>query len=329
MTPTFEDVAIVRGLPAPDLADFLLGRDPQWADVSQGFAIPRTCEQDITDRLARGDVKALVVTGTAGTGKSTVMRRLALSMQAGGKRVLWLRDDAPGTLAEIRAAALAEDAGAAVFIDHAQRFGRRGVELIRAIAETDSAPFVIAAMHSTSYEELKVAPSLYGIDFENVVLPNLDDREIDDLIASLDKANRLGRLTGMTDEQRKAEFRSRAHRQLLVAMLEATSGQRFEEKIESECRSLPADLALAYITTVVATVNRYELPRDLLLAALSDYSSEGLAIIDRLSTAPASEASRRSPGGSASSHRPGSRELLPLSWAADRALRVEAWGRSC
>ena len=66
VTPTFEDVAMVRGLPAPDLADFLLGRDPQWADVSQGFAIPRTCEQDITDRLARGDVKALVVTGTAG-----------------------------------------------------------------------------------------------------------------------------------------------------------------------------------------------------------------------------------------------------------------------
>lgn len=281
-TPTFEEVAMVRGSPAPNLADFLLGREPQWADVSEGFAIVRSCEQEIVERLLRSDLKALVVTGTAGTGKSTVLRRLALQMQAGGNRVLWLRDDAPGTIAEIRAAALAEDADAAIFIDNAQRFGRRGVELIRTIAESRSAPFVVAAMHSTSYEELQVAPNMYGIDFENAVVPNLDDREIDDLLASLDNANRLGRLAGMTVEQRKAEFRSRAHRQLLVAMLEATSGQRFEDKIESECRSLPPDLTLAYVTAVLATVNHYELPRDLLLAALSDYSSEGLAIIDRL-----------------------------------------------
>ncbi len=156
------------------------------------------------------------------------------------------------------------------------------MELIRAIAGTPTAPYVVAAMHSTSFEELQVEPALYGVKFQTVAVPNLDDREIDDLIDSLQRANRLGRLTGMTAEQRRAEFRRRAHRQLLVAMLEATSGQRFEEKIESECRGLPPELALAYMTTVLATLNHYELPRDLLLAALSDYSSEGLAIIDRL-----------------------------------------------
>ncbi len=281
-TTTFEDVAIARAAPSPDLADFLVGREPQWADVSDGFAIARSCERDIVNCLSSGEVRALIITGTAGNGKSTVMRRLALSMQAAGKRVLWLRDDAPGTLAEIRAAALAEPADAAVFIDHAQRFRRKGVELIRAIAGTPTAPYVVAAIHSTSFEELQVEPALYGVKFQTVAVPNLDDREIDDLIDSLQRANRLGRLTGMTAEQRRAEFRRRAHRQLLVAMLEATSGQRFEEKIESECRGLPPELALAYMTTVLATLNHYELPRDLLLAALSDYSSEGLAIIDRL-----------------------------------------------
>ncbi len=124
-TTTFEDVAIARAAPSPDLADFLVGREPQWADVSDGFAIARSCERDIVNCLSSGEVRALIITGTAGNGKSTVMRRLALSLQAAGKRVLWLRDDAPGTLAEIRAAALAEPADAAVFIDHAQRSGGR------------------------------------------------------------------------------------------------------------------------------------------------------------------------------------------------------------
>lgn len=280
--PIFEDVAVARGTPIPDLADFLLGREPQWADVAQGFAIARTCEESIGPILSRGDIRALIVTGTAGTGKSTVLRRVALSLQAQGKRVLWLRADAPGTMTEIRGTALAEDSAAVVFVDDVQRFRQRGVDLVRSIAEADSAPLVVVALHSTSYEELQVAKSLYGLRFENVVVPNLDDDEIDDLIASLARANRLGEMTGMTDSQRKSEFKSRSHRQLLVAMLEATSGRRFEEKIELECRSLPPDLTLAYVTAVVATVNSYALPPDVLLAALSDYSSEGLAIIDRL-----------------------------------------------
>src|SRR5690606_16209941 len=78
------------------------------------------------------------------------------------------------------------------------------------------------------------------------------------------------------------EFKVRANRQLLVAMIEATSGERFEQKVVNECSALPTELRLAYATTALATTNHYPLPRDLLLAALSDYSVEGLSLVDRL-----------------------------------------------
>lgn len=280
--PNFEDVAVARAEPAPDLPDFLRGREPQWADVATGFAVQRTCENRVVETLATGTGRALVLTGTAGNGKSTLMRRLALQIQTSGFRVLWLRLDAPGTIAELRSEAIVSGQETYVFVDDLQRFGSRGVELLRTVAETPTGPVIVAAMHSTSYEELHVAEALYGLEFENLVVPNLDDQEIDDLLGSLERANRLGHLAGLSLEERRREFTGRAHRQLLVAMIEATSGRRFEDKVSTECRELPGDLMLAYVTTVVATVNHYPLPREVLLAALSDYSSEGLAIIERL-----------------------------------------------
>ena len=279
----FDDVAVVRAVAAEDLPDFLLGRDPQWGDVGRGgFAVRRSCEQDVVNRVRSDDVRLLVLTGTAGTGKSTLMRRVAAVLSADGDEVHWLRLDARATVAEIRREARSYGSGDFVFIDSAQRFGARCVDLLRGIAETYGAPTVVAAMPSTSYEELEIEPAMYGVAHVNLVMPNLDDTEIAELLDALERANRLGRLAGMTYSQRVQEFRRRAHRQLLVAMLEATSGRRFEEMIDDECRALPRELALAYAVASLATVNGYSLPRDVLLAALSDFNSEGLSIVERL-----------------------------------------------
>lgn len=277
----FDDAASAVGEPPESPADFLLGREPSWGDVTQGFAIQRSFEPPLAEGVLNSPARCFILTGTTGSGKSTTLRRLALTLNAEGNKTLWLRDDAAESLVQIRSAALAADANF-VAIDRAERFGHRGVELIRALTADDSGPRVIAAFASTKFDELGVLSQLEPLAFEVHPIPLLSDDDIYGLIDALTRAGRLGRLAGRRPEQQWADFKARAHRQLLVAMLEATSNQRFEDKIAAECEGLSADLVMAYIVTAVATSHRYRLRTEDLLAALSDVTPRGLDIVDRL-----------------------------------------------
>lgn len=266
--------------PSEQLEDFLLGREPTWSDITDGYAVQRSFEDDLAKGLLANRPDALVISGTAGAGKSTVLRRLALSLRVAGVNAVWIRRDASESLGKIRAEALASDADF-VFIDQAERFGQRGVEFLRAIAESGGKG-VVAAYASTAVDELNVEPALVGLDASIFFIPNLTDQDITALIDALEAANRLGKLTGKSRSEQVEAFRQRAHRQLLVAMIEATTGERFEQKIIQECENLAPDLQLLYAATALATSERFKLRMEDFLGVLSDLSPEGLGIVDRL-----------------------------------------------
>jgi len=69
---------------------------------------------------------------------------------------------------------------------------------------------------------------------------------------------------------RKA-FAEKCGRQLLVAMIEATSGELFEQKAANEFNDLSGQQRLVYALLCVATTQRHFLTRDeVLLAATSN-----------------------------------------------------------
>jgi hypothetical protein len=280
-SPAFQRVDTALAEPAQELPDFLLGREPTWADIREGFAIARAFEGPLLQAAINPSLRVLSLVGTAGSGKSTTARRLALALQAEGRDVYWLRLDAPQAVAQLRSAGL-NSGGDVLVIDRAERFGDRGVELIRALAEQPNKPQIVATYASTAFDELKVEEGLTGVKFESFVVPLLKDEDIHGLLSALRAANRLGRLSGLTPDRQFAAFKERSGRQLLVAMFEATSGQRFEEKIFGECDGLSPDLHLAYAVAALATVHRYRLRTEDILSALSDVTAGGLEVIDRL-----------------------------------------------
>lgn len=277
----FERVDLALSAPVQDAADFLLGREPTWGDVTQGFAVERTFESSLLDAARDTRNRVVIVWGTSGCGKSTTLRRLALTLQSAGRQVGWLRPDASQSLQQIKASAFGADLDL-VAIDRAERFGERGVELIRALAEPKDGPHVIATYGALAFDELGVLRSLTGIEVYSEAVPRLDDHDIRQLIDALTRGHRLGRLAGLTLDQQVRAFEERAERQLLVAMIEATSGQRFEDKIVNECNELSPDLVPAYAVVALATSVRYPIRTDDLLSALSDVTPAGLELLDRL-----------------------------------------------
>jgi SIR2-like domain len=267
--------------PTGDEAEFLLGREPDWRDLTHGFAVQREFEADIPRQIEAGSLQVLVVTGTAGTGKSTTLMRFALAESAAGKSVYWLDANTGLRAWEVRKAV--RDVGLEVLVvDDADAFGDGTAELLADFVTDNSKIVVVASIRSTRYERLQVGKQLSKIRSGQITIPNLVDQDIDLLLDALTRAKRLGQLRGKTREERIALFRERAGRQLLVAMIEVTSGERFEEKIDRECRELGPELGLLYAELAVATSYREYLTRDELLLATGGNPADVLSRLDSL-----------------------------------------------
>ena len=104
--------------------EFLLGARPDWADIYANLDAHRDCEDAllslIEERLSDMAPSGILVSGSAGSGKSTVMMRVALQLANTGTQVLFA--DAFYSIAahHIAPALAAFDEPLAVFVDDAR-----------------------------------------------------------------------------------------------------------------------------------------------------------------------------------------------------------------
>lgn len=276
-----ERVGGLRGQTHEDPRSFLLGREPDWSDVESGFAIEREYDVSLRDTAESQEGGILLVTGTAGSGKSSSLLRVALAMETDGRDVGVLNLDTDLGFARIRE--LVREANLDVLvIDDADEFNTMTGPLLRNISTDNPQMLLIAAMRSTRFEHLGVLGHLAGIAVSELPVPHLEDSDIDLLIDALDRANRLGVLRGRPLNEQRAVFQRQANRQLLVAMMEATSDERFEDKVRKECTELPQELAEVYATIALATSFRQYLTSSEVLLSIGDSSNEALNRIQRL-----------------------------------------------
>jgi hypothetical protein len=268
-----EDVAVLRSGPPPALYDarsFLLGRQPVWKDFESGYAVERDFDLQLAAAIAATD-DPIIVTGTAGTGKSTSLMRAALRLHNEGHKVLWFdgKDETELRLWQLRNRV--KDARAEyLFVDDADAFGPRGGSFLADAASDNPGLHIVAAARSSRLRAANLEPGESFDGFE-LVVPGLTDDDIDLLLGALDAANRLGYLKGKPHPEQVKIFRKSFDRQLLVAMLEATSGVHFEELIKSECGDLDGIAYDLYAMGCLATSLRSGLKRDeLVLACAGD-----------------------------------------------------------
>ncbi len=267
--------------------EFLSGQEPIWADLQSGRAIER--ENDaaiwggIKGLLSKSGCKGLVIiTGTAGSGKSTALMRACLRLMAEGTRVGWidkLTDLAPR---EIRSSMRKDNSPHVLAIDDADLYGTYLASLVRELVTDDRNPLLIIAVRAGRLDRVLNPVVLAGIPITEFAIPHLTDNDIDALLDVLDKANRLGILKGKPRQEQERAFREYAGRQLLVAMLQATSGGRFHEKIFTELSELEKEAYIIYSLVAVSTSFRFGLSKDEILMASGDYSNTLLNSLDEL-----------------------------------------------
>lgn len=282
--PDVADLAKVDPLVS---TEYLLGQEPTWADLHAGRAIRREVDERLQafvhQVLAQSGPKGiLLVSGTAGSGKSTSLMRIALSLSAEGRRVGWIDRDTDLSPRDIRLAMERDDHPQVLFMDDADVYGPEVANLAREIALARGDPFIVMATRSAKADRIADPIRQMRLPFREEVIPHLTDADIGGLIDVLDRENRLGILKGKPRAFQERAFREHASRQLLVAMLQATSDRRFEERIVDEMGDLDGGAREVYSLFAVATTLRHFLARDEILLAIRDGSNATLNTVDTL-----------------------------------------------
>ena len=225
-------------------SEFLLGQEPIWADIQSERAVERSCDAEYWSTLEsslaeRGPKGIVLIVGTAGAGKSTCLMRLALRSTAQGHHVAWVDRDNELSPRDIISAMKAESSPSILAIDDADLFGSSLSPMLLDITSLERKPLILVSVRSGVVDRVIDHVVLAGIPIREAAVPHLADRDIDSLLNVLNSENRLGALKGKQRDHQFAMFREYAGRQLLVAMLSATSGFQLQQKIPDEFLDLP------------------------------------------------------------------------------------------
>lgn len=242
--------------------DFYRGLDSDWGGILQNLDIKRrVSDQVIIDSIidnAIEGVNTFLVKGYAGSGKSTVLKRVAwYAAHDLGATVVRLREGAVLRPTLIKELALKCESKLIFILDDAIASADDLSKLYRAFEYEPANISILTSARNNEWNQ-------FGDDLDQFVtseyeLSTLTDLEITELIDKLQKHNCLGNFKNNNIDDIRTHFNLSADRQLLVALHEATSGKPFEEIVLHEySRVVPVEAQILYMD--VCTLNRLDVP---------------------------------------------------------------------
>ncbi len=271
--------------------NYLLGSEPSWKDI-HSHSVERDKESEwmnkitnkIKNRSSQKPAPVFAFTGTAGDGKTSVAMRMAVQITNKGKTVGWI--DRDSNIAPHKIFNLVENSEDMeyLFIDTPDIYGSSISQTISKLALKSNLKSIFLAVRSGKADRL-FNSSLFdeSIPFEEFSTYRLTDDEISKILDLLENKNLLGSLKGKSREERVTVFKNKLDRQLIVAMIEVTSGKNFTDKICEEFEDLEGVSKQVYCLIAVATSrNHYLLREDILLGMRGDRSNNILNIIEQM-----------------------------------------------
>jgi tetratricopeptide (TPR) repeat protein len=300
LCPSFEIVPSRANSPSAVKADrFYDGYPPTWEELFACLDIDRTVysqEQGIRWRArqllaGRSATSVVLLLGVAGTGKTTLLKRLAVDMTTLGVLTLRLRDDwllSAASLAQ-QIQDVARESGSALLIlmDNAADLVFDRNILQRTIRELEpSQPVVFALADQPDRWNLarrQLSCLNEGENYFPERLHHLFQNECEGLVDRILQYESDGTLSvrcNLSRSERLALCNVISERQLLIAMLQMRHGTEFRKIIEREYELIPTEEGKsAYSLVCYFNTFRLSLPINLVLRALR---IEGHIAIERL-----------------------------------------------
>ncbi|MEX2591287.1 MAG: SIR2 family protein [Anditalea sp.] len=246
---------------------FLEGSSPRWNDIISELDVPRSITEKLIENIEKQVVtknksektKLNIISGYAGSGKSTLIKRLGLTLSQNGHTVFLSYSDFFARVNEIsEVLSCIDDRVVLIFDNGINAISILNNLIIELNQKLKYAPVIILALRSNYTQRLKERDFADKAEVIEYSIPNLDDQEIKYLIEKLDEENLLGVLKGMSEGARIRQFKKVANRQILIAMKEATEGKSFDKIMSTEFNSLePTEVKILCTCLALNTEHGY------------------------------------------------------------------------
>lgn len=264
---------------------FLLGSPPAWADIFNHLDADREINRTLRNSIASyltGDIddgSLVLLTGAAGSGKTTIAKRVSV-MLAGEGFSVYFADSTTRFLPEQLIAYLKPYERRIILVfDDASIDLRRVTELALMCSSLKVRPIIVVSIRSN---DLALKRYLFeDLNITEVRVPDLSEPDIKAILATLENNGLLGDLRKLSPDARANVFREKARKQILVAMREATRGLGFDEIIEDEYnKTEPREAKLVYLIAAIPSAYHYFVSRGQLVAAMDLPPSDTLGLIE-------------------------------------------------
>ncbi len=241
---------------------FFMGASPTWGSILERLDAERDIKDDVLAAvleeplLDRGGPSLVLIHAEAGSGKTTLLRRIGIDLALDWDRVV-VALKPYGDLPYLDVEKLCAVTGGRTYllVDNASRVVPELSGFLRNARASRLKVTIVATARTNEWREAQGSDALKAQEFE---LGLLSRPEIERVIARLETNSALGALAGLSKDLQIAAFESRAGKQLLVALREATDGRPFDEIVVDEYRCIPSsDGQRAYL--LICAVHRFGL----------------------------------------------------------------------
>ena len=266
--------------------DFLLGTTPTWSDIHYELDAPRNITTGlfnlVEDYFVKDiDIKTIAILGSAGSGKSTVLKRLCFKLVQNGRPVYFSHSETLPNKNDFVNTIEMFNERVIIAIDNAELVLRQLVDISKELNKIKFPPIFILASRTNNFDR-KISQYDPLINLEMYEMENLKREEILLIIEKLDQNNLLGKLKGLPQNLRIREFENKAKKQILVAMREVTQGEDFDVIIKSEFSEIPTEEAkLLCLCTSLATEAGFTISKQDFISFSSLPPAEALEILEK------------------------------------------------
>lgn len=261
MPVSISSLSLLDGKEEDGIREFYKGFKPSWADIVLGIPASLNKVQNFRNVILAdykyNDLGGLyLIKGSAGSGKSTALKQIALDLSKDTDYPVYYLDENKHDFIELVKLLDDKNPDQPYFLclERLGYFYRYLLEIFR----TSTKAIFIAAENSRILQK-KLPEHFYQYITRQTDISEIEYDDVPRILEKIDKYGYWLRLSKMTPQERINEIYSKSRKQLLIGLLEATSGLGFYEIIRNDYILITDDserylVVLAGIATLQNTV---------------------------------------------------------------------------